>query len=93
MRATPLARRWLLGLTLVGACAGCAPFQIVTMERNYITYQHRFTDAAEAEVLKSAERLCGQRKQLPVRTSHACSLNDCTTSYQCVDPANAGQLR
>ena len=83
----------MLGLTLAIACAGCAPFEIVTMESDYITYRYGFTDAAAAEVYKSAERLCGQRKEVPVRTSNACSLTDCTTSYQCVDKADAGLYR
>lgn len=84
----------MLGLALAAAGAGCASsFGIVTMESNYITYRHRFTDAAAADVQKNAERLCGQRKEVPVRTSNACSLTECTTSYQCVNKADAGQYR
>jgi hypothetical protein len=63
------------------------------MESDYITYRHPFIDASAAQVRRSAEQLCGQRKQVPVRTSNACSLTDCTTNYQCMGKADAELFR
>ena len=85
--------RRTLGLALTAACAACAPFEIVTLEGNHITYRRPFTDAAAAEVRKSAERLCGQKNQVPVRTGNVCSLTDCTTHYQCMGKADAERYR
>jgi len=80
-------------LALTVACAACAPFEIVTMESNHITYRHAFNDAATAAARSSAERLCGQRKQVAVRIGGTCSLTDCYTHYQCMDKAAAEQYR
>jgi len=94
--ATPglwIAGRCTLGLALTAACAACAPFEIVTLEGDHITYRRPFTDAGAAEVRKSAERLCGQKNQVPVRTGNVCSLTDCTTHYQCMGKADAERYR
>jgi hypothetical protein len=87
--------RWTLSLVLTAACAACAPFEIVTwdFDSNHITYRHPYTDAAAAAVLKNAERLCAQKSQVPVRTTHACSLTDCTSHYQCMDKTDAERYR
>lgn len=84
MRGEPGIRRVSFAAALALACAGCGGAYPVTMESNYLTYRHPFTDAAAAAVRRSAEELCGQRKQHAIRTSGACSLNECTTHYQCV---------
>jgi hypothetical protein len=65
------------------ACAACGP-QPRIFEGDYLTYEHAFTDAAVAGVRKNAEATCRQRSQIAVSTSRACSLTQCTTSYQCV---------
>ena len=85
--------RRAFGLAITLACAACAQFEIVANESDYLTYRHRFTDAAAAEVHKSAERLCAQTKQVPVKTTRTCSLTDCTTNYQCMSKADAERYR
>lgn len=82
--------RNFLSFALVMVCAGCAPRpQLIVSESNYLTYEHPFTDAAAEAVRSNAEKLCAERKKVAVRTSHACSLKQCTTSYQCMDKADA----
>lgn len=75
---------WVAALVLALASAGCAGVYPGTMEANYLTYQHPFSDAAAEAVRRSAESVCAQRKQRAVRTSGACSLTECTTHYQCI---------
>jgi len=92
MRETP-NRSWVtsygsLILGVVLACAGCA-VHLDTMEGNYVTYDHDFTDAAAASVRERSARICAQREQVAVMTSRVCSLTRCTTSYQCMSKADA----
>ena len=54
-------------------------------ESNYVTYEHAFTDAAADGARRSAEQHCGLKKQVAVRTTGACSLTRCNTSFQCMD--------
>lgn len=54
-------------------------------ESNYVTYDHVFTDAAADAVRKSARQHCGLKKQVAIKTTSACSLTRCNTSYQCMD--------
>ena len=77
---------------LLLACAGCAN-PLVVMEGNYLTYEHAFTDAGAASVRALAERQCKWRKQVAVRTSSTCSLTQCTTNFQCMEPADAKQYQ
>ena len=91
--ASWLRGRWIASLALAAACAACAPFEIITMESNHITYRHAFSDAPTAAARGSAERVCGQRKQVAVRIGGTCSLTDCYTHYQCMDQAAAEQYR
>jgi hypothetical protein len=72
-------------LLLALACAGCATVQPTTMEGNYLTYTHAFTDAAATAARRNAEKLCGDRKQVALRTGGTCSLTECVTHYQCVE--------
>jgi hypothetical protein len=81
---------WSLRVALV-ACAGCGP-QPYVMEGNYLTYHHPFSEASAAAVRKNAEGTCRQRDQTAVETSRACSLTQCTTSYQCMDEVDARRL-
>lgn len=85
--------RTFFAIALLMACAGCATSELVVAEGNYLTYEHAFTDAAAETARKSAERQCAERKQVAVRTRSACSLSRCTTSYQCMDKADATGYR
>jgi hypothetical protein len=58
-------------------------------EGNVITYDHPFTDRADADVEQRAEQTCARKKKVAIKTSRACSLERCTTSYQCVNRADA----
>jgi hypothetical protein len=66
------------------ALAGCGTHPH-TIEGNYLTYEHAFTDAATEAARKNAEATCRWRSLVAVSTSRACSLTQCTTSYQCVN--------
>lgn len=68
---------------------GCADVSIVTMESDYITFEHAFTDDAAVRVRNRAEGLCKQRKKVAIKTQGVCSLTKCFTSYQCVAKADA----
>jgi len=85
------ALRTLFLTAILSGCAGVLPDNvIVVMQSNYITFEHPFTDAAADDVRSRAGKICAQRKQAAIRTERACSLSKCTTSYQCVDKADAG---
>ncbi len=92
-RHSPFAIRHGAAAAVVAAalCAGCGP-QPHVIEGNYLTYDHPFTDAAAAAVRNNAEGICRQRDQTAVETTRACSLTQCTTSYQCMDEADAKRL-
>ena len=77
---------------LLLACAGCG-IQPVVMHGNYLTYEHPFTDAGAESVRALAERECKWRKQVAVRTSSTCSLTQCTTNFQCMEPEEAKQYQ
>jgi hypothetical protein len=62
------------------------------MEGNYLTYDHPFSEASAAAVRKNAEGICRQRDQTAFESSRACSLTQCTTSYQCMDEVDARRL-
>jgi len=79
-------------LALLLACAGCAN-PLVVMEGNYLTYEHPFTDAGAESVRALAERECKWRKQVAVRTSSTCSLTQCATNFQCMEPGEAKQYQ
>lgn len=74
----------IAALVLALAGAGCSGVQPSTVEANYLTYQHPFSDVAAEAVRRSAESICAQRKQRATRTGGTCSLTECTTHYQCV---------
>lgn len=67
--------------TIFGESTGTTSFS----ESNYVTYEHAFTDAAADAVRRSAEQHCGLKKQAAIKTTSACSLTRCNTSYQCMD--------
>jgi hypothetical protein len=81
----------LLLCALAMPLAGCVDSQLVAYDTdlNFLAFNHPFTDKAIAEVRTRADRLCAQRKQVAIEASKTCSLNQCTTNYQCVDAADA----
>ncbi|MCC7311857.1 MAG: hypothetical protein IT510_11485 [Sulfuritalea sp.] len=60
-------------------------------DENFLSFNHPFTDAAAADVRARAERICGLRKQVVTQTTRSCSLAQCTTNFQCIDPADAAK--
>ncbi len=60
-------------------------------ETSYFTFEHPFTDAGADEARNRAERQCGYKKQTAIKTKSACSLSRCTTSFQCMLPAEAAK--
>ena len=82
-RPAPAIAACLLLLTLVAASYGCTG--LIVSAGNYLTYDYPFTDEAAAKAKAEAEKLCAQRKQLAVQTSMACTMERCTTNFQCVD--------
>jgi len=80
-------RRFCL-FALLLACASCG-IQPLVMQGNYLTYEHPFTDAGAESARANAELECKKRKQVAVRTTRACSLTQCTTNFQCMEPAEA----
>lgn len=59
------------------------------LDTNFLIIEHPFTDKGTADARERAERLCGQQKRLAIQTERACTLTQCTTSYQCVAPKDA----
>ena len=59
------------------------------LDTNFLVFEHPFTDKGTAEARTRAERLCSQQKRLAIQTERACTLTQCTTSYQCVAPKDA----
>src|SRR6185295_10700067 len=60
---------------------------------NYLTFEHAFTDAAEAEAKRRADAQCAQRKRAAVKTEGRCTLQSCTTSFQCMTPEDAAKYQ
>lgn len=73
------------------ALAGCLGPQPIVRESNYLTYEHAFDEGAAAAVAVSAARICAEKRLLAVKTASACTLARCTTSFQCMDAAEAAR--
>ncbi|MDQ5878006.1 MAG: hypothetical protein QG584_144 [Pseudomonadota bacterium] len=80
--------------------AGCAAIQegvVVSkhesgerwLDSNYYTIEYPFTDDGAAKARSKADQLCGREKMLAVQAERACTLERCTTHYQCVTPKDA----
>ena len=82
-------RRLLCGLAIL-LLAGCADYQLASYapDQNFLSFSHPFTDKAAADVLASARKLCLKRGKVAIQTSNICSLERCTTHYQCADSAD-----
>jgi hypothetical protein len=80
-------------VVLLLLAAGCVqitgPLTGSAREGNAITYDHPFTDRADADVAQRAAQACARKKKVAIQTSRACSLERCTTNFQCVDRADA----
>jgi len=82
-------------LLLLAGC-GARTYQTFSTEQGgyetgYLTFEYPFTDAAAEQARTRAQRQCGQKKQVAIKTKSACSLNRCTTSFQCMSPAEAAK--
>lgn len=87
-RTLPIAG---LVLFLLAGCADTSMLVGYEKDENFLSFNHPFTDKATAEVQARAERLCGLRKQVVIQTSRACSLEQCTTNFQCMDAVDAAK--
>ena len=81
----------LLTFALLMACAGCAQYGVT--ETHHFTTEHAFTDAAAARAQKDADGICERKKLVAVKTTGACSLNRCTTHFQCMTQADAAKYK
>ena len=88
-----MTARTLFLLALLTGCAGGMVGTDVIQEGNYLTFQHVHADEAAAAVRQRADKLCGDRKLVAVRTRGVCSLTRCTTHYQCMDEEDAARER
>ncbi len=89
----------LLSVVLLTACADYTLLQTEnkfdsgrTFATNYYSFDHPFTEKAEAQVAARAKYLCEQDKKVAVKTERACSLKTCNTNYQCMDSEKAKQF-
>lgn len=59
------------------------------LDSNFYIIEHPFTEAGEAAANGRANQLCGQESKVSVQSERVCTLERCTTSYQCVKPKDA----
>ena len=86
--ALPVA---VLAVLLLAGCAETNYLVGYEPDQNFLSFNHPFTDAAAADVRARAVRICGLRKQVVTQTTRNCSLAQCTTNFQCIDPADAAK--
>ena len=86
--ALPVA---VMAVLLLAGCAETNSLVGYEPDQNFLSFNHPFTDAAAADVRARAERICGLRKQVVTQTTRSCSLAQCTTNFQCIDPADAAK--
>ena len=97
-KKTPITNHLsLITLLLLSGCSG-SPFQSHQtfyseqgdlFRANYSTFEHAFTDAGLEDARRRAQSQCAQRKHVAVKTSSRCTLQLCTTSFQCMEPDEA----
>jgi len=80
-------------LLLVAFLPGCLPYDLIVSQDNYLIFHHGFDQAAAQEVRRVADDVCATRKRVAVQTERACSLERCSTSYQCMDKGDAALHR
>ena len=74
--------------------AGCvSQVTLVVEEGNYRTYEHAFTEAGAVAARRAADESCRSRKRVAVKTTSTCSLDRCTTNYQCMSPDDAARFK
>lgn len=91
MNSRPALAITFVAALLLAACAEKSLLVGYEENENFLSFNHPFTDAAAADVRVRAERICGLRKQAVIQTSRACSLEQCTTNFQCIDAADAAK--
>jgi hypothetical protein len=91
MNSRPALAITFVAALLLAACAEKSLLVGYEENENFLSFNHPFTDAAAADVRARAERICGLRKQAVIQTSRTCSLEQCTTNYQCIDAADAAK--
>lgn len=91
MNSRPALAITFVAALLLAACAEKSLLVGYEENENFLSFNHPFTDAAAADVRVRAERICGLRKQAVIQTSRTCSLEQCTTNFQCIDAADAAK--
>jgi hypothetical protein len=89
----------LVTLSLLNGCGG-TPLtyqsfysdQAGLFRANYTTFEHAFTDAGAEDARRRAQSQCAQ-KQVAVKTTSKCTLQLCTTSFQCMEPDDAAKYQ
>lgn len=93
MRVPARRLRRLCAVALLALLAACADgYVAIANQEDFQSFEHPFTDEAEARVRRVAERNCGARNLVPVRHSRNCSLSKCFTTFQCVDKETAATV-
>lgn len=72
-------------LLLTFLLSGCAENIVVRHIEgaNYATFDHPYTEKADAEVRTAAENLCRKSERVAIKSESVCTLATCVTSYQC----------
>ncbi|WP_291990974.1 hypothetical protein [Candidatus Accumulibacter sp. ACC007] len=84
--AKSMTRRTLLLVLLLSACSDNLLLSYGD-DTNFLLFDHPNSEKAIADVRARAEGLCAERKQQATKTESVCSLDNCTTNYQCMDKA------
>jgi hypothetical protein len=86
----------LVTLFLLAGCGGAYQTfygdQAGLFRANYTTFEHPFTDAGAEDARRRAQSQCAP-KQVAVKTSSRCTLQLCTTSFQCMEPDDAARYQ
>ena len=92
MKRKPVPRTAGRAALWLGGCADTTNYLVgYEPDQNFLSSNHPSTDVAAADVRTRAERICGLRKQVVTQTTRSCSLAQCTTNLQCIDPADAAK--
>ncbi len=91
MNRNPVLPVAVLAALLLAGCAETNYLVGYEPDQNFLSFNHPFTDTAATDVRVRAERICGLRKQVVTQTTRNCSLTQCTTNFQCIDPADAAK--
>jgi hypothetical protein len=99
MKASTMTRHLcvLLLAALLSACAGFGDgVRVISYDSgerwlnpNFHIIEHPFTDEGTARAKARADSLCASQQRRAVQSERACSLEKCTTHYQCVTAADA----